>query len=164
MHITGPTLVTIPLHISTSLAFGVLQRGGGDKIIHYGRDTDEKDKIPDKEKTEEVTKKDEEGEENDKEILMERTEDNMGCGGMEIEKEGTKENQEKQEDCGCKPEAVMADVSRELQPKILSPDFEEANNDEDSEYMSNYISLLPIFYHQTHLLPSIHSSTHPLGP
>ncbi|XP_056913630.1 uncharacterized protein si:dkeyp-68b7.12 isoform X2 [Takifugu flavidus] len=140
MHITGPTLVTVPLHITTNLAFGVLQRGGGDKIIHYSRDKDGKDKITDKEKGDEVEIKDEEGDKNDKEILMERTEDKVACGGIEIERDGMKEKQH--EDCGHKPEMMMADVFREMRPKILSSDFEEASvvthemdHDEDSEYM-----------------------------
>ncbi|TWW73518.1 Rho GTPase-activating protein 30 [Takifugu flavidus] len=142
MHITGPTLVTVPLHITTNLAFGVLQRGGGDKIIHYSRDKDGKDKITDKEKGDEVEIKDEEGDKNDKEILMERTEDKVACGGIEIERDGMKEKQH--EDCGHKPEMMMADVFREMRPKILSSDFEEASvvthemdHDEDSEYMDN---------------------------
>ncbi|XP_029971690.1 rho GTPase-activating protein 30 isoform X2 [Salarias fasciatus] len=38
MHITGPTMVTVPLHITSTLAVGVLK--GGDRVIHRGRDKD----------------------------------------------------------------------------------------------------------------------------
>ncbi|XP_072296526.1 rho GTPase-activating protein 30 [Eucyclogobius newberryi] len=40
MHITGPTTVTVPLHITSSLALGVLQRGGADRVVHRARDKD----------------------------------------------------------------------------------------------------------------------------
>lgn len=171
MHITGPTLVTVPLHITTNL--GALQRGDGDRIIHYGGDKDGKEKIIDKEKADEVEIKDNEGEKNDKEISMERTEDNVACGGIEIERDGMKEKQH--EDCGHKPEMVMADVFREIRPKILSSDFEEANvitdemdHDENSEYMGNcnyfnIANLLPpdIFINPSIYLSMHHPSTHP---
>ncbi|KAM9719847.1 uncharacterized protein ACNS7B_020502 [Menidia menidia] len=45
MHITGPTLVTVPLHITSNLALGVLQGGGGDRVIQRGRDKDAGDKV-----------------------------------------------------------------------------------------------------------------------
>ncbi|XP_038135349.1 rho GTPase-activating protein 30 isoform X2 [Cyprinodon tularosa] len=48
MHITGPTLVTVPLHITSNLALGVLQ-GGGDRVILRGRDKDGGDKQEGKE-------------------------------------------------------------------------------------------------------------------
>lgn len=143
MHITGPTLVTVPLHITTNLAFGVLQRGGGDKIIHYGRDKEGKDKVPDKEKAEEVGTQDEEGGKRDKVSVDEATE---VCGGIQGEGEGTKEQgkQEKEEDCGFEPEMVTADVSRE-QPHVPPTHCEEAevvnnntDNDEDNEYMGKH--------------------------
>jgi len=38
MHISGPHLVTVPLHITSNLALGVLQGGGGDRVIHCVRD------------------------------------------------------------------------------------------------------------------------------
>ncbi|KAK7944888.1 hypothetical protein WMY93_000616 [Mugilogobius chulae] len=40
VHITGPTLVTVPLHITSNLALGVLQRGGADRIVQRGKDKD----------------------------------------------------------------------------------------------------------------------------
>lgn len=100
--------------------------------------------ITDKEKGDEVEIKDEEGDKNDEEILMERTEDKGACGVIEIERDGMKEKQH--EDCGHKPEMMIADVFREMQPKILSSDSvevsvvtHEMDHDEDSEYMGNCI-------------------------
>lgn len=144
MHITGPTLVTVPLHITTNLAFGVLQRGGGERIIHYGRDKDEKGNVPDKEKAEEMKKKNDEGEKNNEEVLMDTKEDTEACGGTEEESEGKNEKpQEEQEDCGYNLEMVMANRPRE-QPKTLSSSSEQAksvteDNDDASEYMGNCI-------------------------
>ncbi|KAK5860348.1 hypothetical protein PBY51_021834 [Eleginops maclovinus] len=48
MHITGPTMVTVPLHITSNLAYGVLQ-GGGDRVIHRGRDKEGGDRVEGKE-------------------------------------------------------------------------------------------------------------------
>lgn len=166
MHITGPTLVTVPLHITTNLAFGVLQREGGERIIHYGRDKDGKCNAPDKEKTEEMRIKSEEGEKND-EVLMDRIEDTGACGRTEGESEKKEKQQENQEDCGYKSEMVVANGSRD-QPEILPTDSEEVkvvnddtDNDEASEYMGNCIhfitNLLPP---QTYYPPFIHLSSH----
>lgn len=49
MHITGPTMVTVPLHITSNLALGVLQGGGGNRVIHRGRDKDGADRAEGKE-------------------------------------------------------------------------------------------------------------------
>lgn len=49
MHITGPTMVTVPLHITSNLALGVLQGGGGSRVIHRGRDKDGADRVEGKE-------------------------------------------------------------------------------------------------------------------
>ncbi|RVE61164.1 hypothetical protein OJAV_G00168060 [Oryzias javanicus] len=49
MHITGPTTVTVPLHITSNLALGVLQAAGSDRLIHRGRDKDSGDKAEGKE-------------------------------------------------------------------------------------------------------------------
>ncbi|XP_061694772.1 rho GTPase-activating protein 30 [Syngnathoides biaculeatus] len=38
MHITGPTVVTVPLHITSNLALGLLQGGGSNRVVHRGRD------------------------------------------------------------------------------------------------------------------------------
>ncbi|CAB1426925.1 unnamed protein product [Pleuronectes platessa] len=49
MHITGPTMVTVPLHITSNLALGVLQGRGSDRVIHRGRDKDGGDRAEGKE-------------------------------------------------------------------------------------------------------------------
>lgn len=149
MHITGPTVVTVPLHITAKLALGVLQRGGGERIIHYGRDKDEKGNVPDKEKAEEMKLKNDEGEKNNEEVLMDRIEDTEACGGTKEKSEGKNEKpQEEQEDCGYNLEMVMANRPRE-QPKILSSSSEQAksvteDNDEASEYMGNCIYFITV--------------------
>lgn len=149
MHITGPTLVTVPLHITNTLAFGVLQGEGSERIIQCGRDKDKKSNLPDKEKVEEIKIKKGEGEKNHKDVLMDRMEDTETCGRTEGESEEKKEKpQEKKEDCGYKSEMVMANGSRE-QPRILTSDSEEAkvitDDTEDydgaNEYMGNCIYL-----------------------
>ncbi|XP_019739240.1 uncharacterized protein LOC109524090 [Hippocampus comes] len=43
MHITGPTMVTVPLHITSNLALGLLQGGGSDRVVHRGKDKDGND-------------------------------------------------------------------------------------------------------------------------
>ncbi|XP_061653067.1 uncharacterized protein si:dkeyp-68b7.12 isoform X2 [Phyllopteryx taeniolatus] len=45
MHITGPTMVTVPLHITSNLALGLLRGGGSDRVVHRGRDKEEGDKV-----------------------------------------------------------------------------------------------------------------------
>ncbi|XP_061587881.1 rho GTPase-activating protein 30 [Cololabis saira] len=57
MHITGPTMVRVPLHITSNLALGVLQGGGSDRLIHRGRDKDRGDKVEGMEVAEKVEKK-----------------------------------------------------------------------------------------------------------
>lgn len=57
MHITGPTLVTVPLHITSNLALGVLQGGGGTRVIHRSRDRDGGDRLEAMEGQEQVEKR-----------------------------------------------------------------------------------------------------------
>ncbi|XP_077471617.1 uncharacterized protein LOC144085834 [Stigmatopora argus] len=45
MHITGPTMVTVPLHITSNLALGLLQGGGSDRVVHRGPDKDGGDRV-----------------------------------------------------------------------------------------------------------------------
>ncbi|XP_037133151.1 rho GTPase-activating protein 30 isoform X4 [Syngnathus acus] len=40
MHITGPTVVTVPLHITSNLALGLLQGGGTGRVVHRGKGKD----------------------------------------------------------------------------------------------------------------------------
>ncbi|XP_077580604.1 uncharacterized protein arhgap30 [Stigmatopora nigra] len=45
MHITGPTMVTVPLHITSNLALGLLQGGGSDRVVHRAPDKDGGDRV-----------------------------------------------------------------------------------------------------------------------
>ena len=40
MHISEPHMVTVPLHITSNMALVVLQGGGGDRVVHCGKDRD----------------------------------------------------------------------------------------------------------------------------
>lgn len=168
MHITGPTLVTVPLHITSNLALGVLQGGGSDRVIHRGRDKDGGDRVEGKEGGEKVEKKEsrgmerkveegrkvEEEEKNHREKVTDRDgvvdaeENTVAGGGGEEEGEGKKdEEKEEEEECRWKPEPVMGgrSVSREQRAKSNT----EEDNDEDAvhhdkdvddndEYMGNF--------------------------
>lgn len=57
MHITGPTLVTVPLHITSNLALGVLQGGGGTRVVHRSRDKDGGDRLEAREGQEQVERR-----------------------------------------------------------------------------------------------------------
>ncbi|XP_061879208.1 probable serine/threonine-protein kinase kinX [Entelurus aequoreus] len=57
MHITGPTIVTVPLHITSNLALGVLQGGGCDRVVHRGRDK-EGEKVEVRDRVDKVERKD----------------------------------------------------------------------------------------------------------
>lgn len=155
MHITGPTLVTVPLHITSNLALGVLQGGGGNRIVHCNRDKDSGgDRVERKEsrasemKWEEGRKAEEE--EKDKEE-DEKTEVAGGAG--EEEAEGAKEEEEEKkreeeeevrEDSVQKSELVTRSVSREQRIQNLNSnteDYDAANYDphadDGSDYMGN---------------------------
>lgn len=162
MHITGPTMVTVPLHITSNLALGVLQGGGGDRVIHRGRDKDGGDRVEGKEgggtverreksgteRKREEGRKVEEEEKNHRGDVTDREEvvDAEGGGGGEEEAEGKKEEEEKEEEVR-KPEPVMdvRGVSREQRAESLTSNTEE-DNDEDAvdddrdvdEYMGNF--------------------------
>ncbi|XP_042283415.1 rho GTPase-activating protein 30 isoform X1 [Thunnus maccoyii] len=160
MHITGPTIVTVPLHITSNLALGVLQGGGGDRIIHRARDKDGGDRVECKEggekverqesgeterKVEEVRKVGEEdknhrGGETDREGVMDGEEDTVADIASE-EKVGEKEEEEKEEE---KEEDVREEWKLKQRPKSLTSNVEEDNDDhreedqdvdENSEYM-----------------------------
>lgn len=150
MHITGPTLVTVPLHITSNLALGVLQGGGSDRIVHRGREKDGGDKLDGKEGVEkerrerrgmewnvEEPKKMEEKEERPKEKDKEETKE-------EAAGEGAGEEEELR-----KPETVMGDQGVPEQQDAESFNREEedgedaaANDqdaDDDNEYMGKLI-------------------------
>lgn len=157
MHITGPTMVTVPLHITSNLAFGVLQGGGGDRVIHRGRDKEGGDRIDAKEGVEKVERhessevekepengrkvekeeKTHEGNVTDGERVME-TEENLEAGGAAGEEKDctgkeAQEKEEAQEECGLMPELETGaqGVSREHRAKSLISSSEE-ENDEDA--------------------------------
>lgn len=172
MHITGPTMVTVPLHITSNLALGVLQGGGGDRVIHRGRDKDGGDRVEGKEAGEKVERRDSRGmerkveegrkvEEEEKNHTGKETEregvadagGNTGGGGGQEGGEGKKE-EEVREECGWKPEMLMGarGVSREQRAKSLTSNTEEDNDedvlvhekdvDENDEYMGNFTYFL----------------------
>lgn len=144
MHITGPTMVTVPLHITSNLALGVLQGGGGDRVIHCGRDKDGGDRVEGKEGGEKV-EKDLGGKVTDREGVVDAEENLVAGGGREEEGEGKKEEEKEEvrEECGWKPELVMRGrvVSREHRAKSLTSNTEEDNDEDDDkdvdEYMGN---------------------------
>lgn len=154
MHITGPTMVTVPLHITSNLALGVLQRGGGNRVIHCGRDQDGGDRVEGKDGGEEVEKRMEdrrsveEEEKNHRGVAMDvnAKENTVAAGGSEGEGEGNEEEMEGvREQCRLKPELVLRRVSREQGVKSLTSNNEEQNyddavtdNKDADEYMGNY--------------------------
>ncbi|KAK5611953.1 hypothetical protein CRENBAI_005370 [Crenichthys baileyi] len=160
MHITGPTIVTVPLHITSNLALGVLQGGGGDRLILRGRDKDRGDKQDGKEAGGKIEIKEPKGMEwnvedinvgqNDKtqnETEDLDTEGNTGVAGDigEEKNDGEKEKEHKElrNDCGHKEETQIGGqhVPREKRTKSLNSITEEVNHeniendDQDSEYI-----------------------------
>ncbi|XP_077372050.1 uncharacterized protein LOC144015691 [Festucalex cinctus] len=157
MHITGPTLVTVPLHITSNLAMGLLQGGGSDRVVHRGRDKDGGDKeggdnverkdsgrkeMKDegvgeaKEETIEVTHR--------KEIILDEDANTL------VDKEEEDMNEESvREECRPQPEAkeTSADVYEEMQggPSAKCEDnnlFDSSgvlNSTEDDQELSGYI-------------------------
>ncbi|XP_007552076.1 rho GTPase-activating protein 30 [Poecilia formosa] len=158
MHITGPTMVTVPLHITSNLALGVLQGGGSDRVIIRGRDKDGGDKQDGKEaggKIEikepklmewnvEESKNVEEKDKSENETEDLDTEGHKGAPEVSEEerKEGGEEKngEELRKDCGHK-ETGGQHVPREKRVKSHNSSTEEDNHenmgdeDQDSEYM-----------------------------
>lgn len=94
MHIARPHLVTVPLHIAANLAHGVLQGGGEDRIIHYGRSREGGDRGESKKGRERMEQKD--GREKEREhggrtIKVEDMKEDKSNGGK------MKEEEEKEE-------------------------------------------------------------------
>ncbi|KAM3604843.1 uncharacterized protein V6R79_016957 [Siganus canaliculatus] len=149
MHITGPTLVTVPLHITSNLALGVLQGGGGDRVIHRGRDKDGGDKVEDKEGGEKVEMRESRGRERKEERAkkVKGEEKSHGGTGMEgvvgaeraavagdREDEGRKDEEEAEvtQECGWRPELVPGGHSPPEEPRArsLTSNAEEDNDDD----------------------------------
>ncbi|KAE8290583.1 Rho GTPase-activating protein 30 Rho-type GTPase-activating protein 30 [Larimichthys crocea] len=148
MHITGPTMVTVPLHITSNLALGVLQGGGGDRIIHRGRDKDGGDRVEGKEggekverresrviekKVEESRQVEEEEEINHREKVLDAEETTVPDDGGE---EGGEEKKEDEE------ELVTGGRGVSREERIRS--FSASNTDEDNEedaVISDYMDM-----------------------
>ncbi|XP_061834954.1 rho GTPase-activating protein 30 [Nerophis lumbriciformis] len=127
MHITGPTIVTVPLHITSNLALGVLQGGGCDRVVHRGRDK-EGEKVEVKDGVDKVERKDSgqvegkietEAVTNRKEVLDE-----------DVPTLVDKKEEDKKERTVCRWEIVTEDqcVPKETHAKSLN-----SNADEDVE-------------------------------
>uniref|UniRef100_M3ZTV9 Si:dkeyp-68b7.12 n=1 Tax=Xiphophorus maculatus TaxID=8083 RepID=M3ZTV9_XIPMA len=158
MHITGPTMVTVPLHITSNLALGVLQGGGSDRVIIRGRDKDGGDKQDGKEpgtKIEikepklmewnvEESKNVEEKDKSENETEDLDTEGRKGAPEVSEEERNEggeeKKDEELRKDCGHK-ETGDQHVPREKRVKSCNSSTKEdnhenmGNEDQDSEYM-----------------------------
>lgn len=170
MHITGPTLVTVPLHITSNLALGVLQGGGGNRVIHRGRDKDGGDRVEGKEGGEKVESKEsramerkvEEGrkvQEEEKNCSgkvtdregVEDAEGKAGVGGGgeeegEVKKEEDKEEEEVREERTWKPEVVMGGQDAE---EDNDEDAVDDDKDVDYDYIGNFtyfITMISFFF------------------
>lgn len=144
MHITGPTMVTVPLHITSNLALGVLQGGGADRIIQR-RDKNGGDKagaekaakkvsrvmewnVEETKKEEEVKSEKEKSSEED----VETTEDSVAVGGAEEKME------EGAEEKGDEPKRQRAKSLLSNSEEDNKGDAKNAEqNVEDDEYMGN---------------------------
>ncbi|KAK2822784.1 hypothetical protein Q5P01_022849 [Channa striata] len=157
MHITGPTMVTVPLHITSNLALGVLQGGGGDRVIHRARDKDGGDRGDGKEGGEKVERKEasgmerkvEEGVKVGEEEKKPRRKEREGVVDMEgitvgvsggagdeekgegVKKEEEEEEEEAKEGCRQKPELVKRSFSREQRARSLDSN----TNDEKAAHI-----------------------------
>ncbi|XP_010775933.1 midasin isoform X2 [Notothenia coriiceps] len=159
MHITGPTMVTVPLHITSNLALGVLQRGG-DSVIHRGRDKEGGERVEGKEGGEKVERREskamerkvaerqkvEEEEEKShrgkmkvrevEEVMEAEGDVVIGSGRDEDKKEEEKEEEEEEE-------LVVEDqaVSKELRAKSLTSNTEEDNAVDDDNELDEYMEM-----------------------
>ncbi|XP_071386166.1 LOW QUALITY PROTEIN: uncharacterized protein [Centroberyx affinis] len=128
MHITGPHLVTVPLHITSNLALGVLQGGGGDRVIHCRRNKNAGDKVEGgKEGGERVERKDgreterkekggrvvvaedvKEDKYDGRSVKDEELEEGKGSTAVEETAEGVKEEEKEKEEEAAAVAAVAA--------------------------------------------------------
>lgn len=163
MHITGPTLVTVPLHITSNLALGVLQGGGGTRVIHRSRDKDGGDRLEVKDGQEQAERRktreiewdvkkepEEEGEKGcrSQEIGMDGTKDKreapVAGGGPEEgdeEKRREQKGEEKEEEEEEKEEMLARgeEGAREQRIKSLTSDAEEENNKGVNEVTDHHV-------------------------
>lgn len=151
MHITGPTMVTVPLHITSNLALGVLQGGGADRIIHRSRDKNGGDKVEGKaggEKAsrvmewnlDEIKKVEEEGKshkEKSSEEDVDMAENTVAAGGVEDKTgEGAEEEGGENERQGATSQTSDSDKDG----KEDADDAEQAV--EENDYMGNFNSFI----------------------
>lgn len=172
VHITGPTLVTVPLHIHSNLAFGVLQGGGGDRIIHCVRDKDGGDRVEGKEGRERVKRESREVEwsvedcrkvEKEEKNHMEKVMDEEGAvaAGEDTGPGGHREDEEKEEvrEKGRQDaELAMGGMPREQRATSLtSSPVNDSDEDADcgtkddgdnSEYIGNGLNFITIIGHE----------------
>ncbi|XP_068455399.1 rho GTPase-activating protein 30 [Clinocottus analis] len=167
MHITGPTMVTVPLHITSNLALGVLQGGGAARVIHRGRDREGGDKVVGKEGGERawrresrgVERKVEEGRkvEEEEKIQSGKATDGEGVvgaegsvlavgggGGEEKEGEGKKEQEEGEgAECSWKPEpeAEGRTASGEQRAESRTSNTEEGRDVHDDNDADEYMDM-----------------------
>lgn len=156
MHITGPTLVTVPLHITSNLALGVLQGGGGARVVHRSRDRDGGDKLEAKEGQEQVEKRKtreiewDVKKEAEEEKEKGRRGQGTGVGGVRDKRKapvagggpegGSEENRGEEE--GEEGEEMLArggEGPREQRIKSLVSNTEEENDEGVNEEMDHHI-------------------------
>ncbi|XP_034008881.1 transcriptional regulator ATRX isoform X1 [Trematomus bernacchii] len=156
MHITGPTMVTVPLHITSNLALGVLQRGG-DSVIHRGRDKEGGDRVEGKEGGEKVERRESKAMERkvaERQKVEQEEEEKSRRGKvkvrdveevMEAEGEmviGSGRDEDKKEEEKEEGELLVVDqaVSKELRAKSLASNTEEDNAVEDDNDLDEYMA------------------------
>ncbi|XP_058496696.1 rho GTPase-activating protein 30 [Solea solea] len=157
MHITGPTMVTVPLHITSNLALGVLQGRGSDRVIHRGRDKDGGSKAHGKEgegKVEEKESRETEveggGKVREEETLREGNVDLEGeekGEGAKVEEEKEEKEEEQEEarkDDRWKMELTAGAAVSSKQAKRNNSntnDEDAANIYQDDECCSDYMDM-----------------------
>lgn len=161
MHITGPTLVTVPLHITSNLALGVLQGGGGTRVIHRSRDKDGGDRLEVKEGQEQAERRKtreiewDVTKEPEKEVEKGRRGEGAGVDGIRDGKEalmagggpeegGEEKRREQKAEEGEEEEkeemlARGGEGAREQRIKSLTSYTEEENNETMNEAMDHHV-------------------------
>ncbi|XP_074543868.1 uncharacterized protein LOC141803766 [Halichoeres trimaculatus] len=146
MHITGPTMVTVPLHITSNLLAGVMQGGGADRVVHRGRERDGGDRVEGKEGGErkesraadrkvEEGRKEEEGKRKRKVTEVEaggvtgegvHEEDEVGAGKKEDEEEKkeAREEERREQKMGMR----IPSMSSEKRAKSVTSNTEEGDD------------------------------------
>ncbi|XP_028329341.1 rho GTPase-activating protein 31 [Gouania willdenowi] len=141
MHITGPTMVTVPLHITSNLALGVLQGGGGDRVIHCRREKDGGEKSEQRESGKKVEEpgKAEEEEERKESGNMKQAESTAAAGGGDAERDEEGGSKTSQAETDIRPQSVSSEehvhsftTNDEEQQQSESEQTEERDSSEGS--------------------------------